>query len=596
MSNPAPANGVPAVRYDPPQNELKYYNELFNLADQANSGEINGHTAVTFLSRSKLPVDLLKNIWSMADYPKTNSLNSSKFFTAVRLIQLFQNGKKATGPGLSTDDNASMRPPFFDGVTGVSVMPFDGSRSIPISASSPPQSPIPQRRDSQISANSASGPGQGQGQGMNQNLGQNQGYISSPPAPHSPTSSQAPPVPALAPGQGYTNGHSTALSTQDPYLMLPGEQVRYESLFPQYAQQDNFVYGAQAVELFTKSGLSKEALRDIWNLVDNPVDNRLDRLEFGMAMHLIVCVSKKNLPIPPVLPASLRALKTPPMPGQGQGQMQGQGQEPTGGVGQIPSPPRQGPGQGPGAPPQRQSFNQGPPPALRQSFSGDGPMQSQQQGIQKTFSGGQNNGFPGIQNSFSGGSVGANEYGNNNHANALSGSATAPGQYGSSGMSAGGGSGGGSRGASTISDAFEGMQQGQGAQTQQQQQQPPVLRPPNANGPVPNSHAELEKVRSVLQKLQAENISLKAQLGQFSEEEQSVRGEIGRTVNEIGILSQELTSLRSQVVDAKSNLIEASAELKAQVEKRDLLKALIIETHTMKEALDIGVKMESKCK
>ena len=498
----------------------------------------------------------------MADSPKTNSLNNSKFFTAVRLIQLFQNGKKATGPGLSTDDNdATMRPPFFDGVTGVSVQPFDGSRSIsniPISPSSPQQSPVPQRRDSVISANSASG------QGMNQNVGMNQGYISSPP----PSSSQAPPVPALAPvpgygygqGQGYTNGngqHTTALSTQDPYLMLPGEQVRYESLFPQYASQDNFVYGAQAVELFTKSGLSKEALRDIWNLVDDPVDNRLDRLEFGMAMHLIVCVSKKNLPLPAGLPASLRTLKTPPMPGHGQGQ--GQGQGPTSGDGQIPSPPRQGPG--PGAPPQRQSFTQ--PPALRQSVSGDGP------GIQQTFSGGQNNGYPGIQESFSGGggSVGANEYGNNNHANMPSGSATAPVQYGTSGISAGGGSRGG--GASTISDAFEGMQEGQGTGAKTQQQQPPVLSDPNANGSVPNSQVELEKVRSVLQKLQAENISLKAQLGQFSEEEQSVRGEIGRTVSEIGILSQELTSLRSQVVDAKSNLIEASAELKAQVEKRE---------------------------
>ena len=80
---------------------------------------------------------------------------------------------------------------------------------------------------------------------------------------------------------------------------------------------------------------------------------------------------------------------------------------------------------------------------------------------------------------------------------------------------------------------------------------------------------ELEKVRSVLQRLQAENISLKAQLGQFSDEEKQVRDETARTVHEIGNLSQELTSLRSQVVNAKSSLIEASAELKAQLEKRE---------------------------
>jgi hypothetical protein len=135
----------------------------------------------------------------------------------------------------------------------------------------------------------------------------------------------------------------------------------------------------------------------------------------------------------------------------------------------------------------------------------------------------------------------------------------------------------------SISDAFEGMQ-GQG-QVQMQgntmhkrtSSNESALTPPlnNTTGSGPGSGSgssslqELEKVRSVLQKLQAENISLKAQLGQCSDEEKQVRDEIGKTVNEIGTLSQELTSLRSQVVDAKASLIEASAELKSQLEKRE---------------------------
>ena len=400
----------------------------------------------------------------MADQPKTNTLDKPKFFTAIRLIQLYQNGKSATGPALQAD--AMMRAPFFEGVTGVSAQPFDAAPT----PASPPQSP---RRGSQLST--ASGVG----------------YIAS---PQSPGINNMPPPVA-----------STSL-TQDPYIMLPGEQVRYESLFPQFAQED-YVYGAQAVELFTKSGLSKEVLRDVWNLVDNPVDNRLDRLEFAMAMHLIVCVSKKSLPLPPSLPPSMKALK------------------------------------------ERQASSAGiaPPPVPVAAPVQAAPVAAAPTDIPS----------PGIQQSFSGGG---------------SVSASAP-SMPNMGMSMNLG-----MATTSINDSFDGMQVQPPALSLQptlstdsvpQPIQSQVAKDTNSATSSSNSQSELEKVRAVLQKLQAENVSLKAQLGQYSEEEQSIRGEISKTVNEIGSLSQELSALRSQVVNAKSNLIEASAELKSQVEKRE---------------------------
>jgi len=79
---------------------------------------------------------------------------------------------------------------------------------------------------------------------------------------------------------------------------------------------------------------------------------------------------------------------------------------------------------------------------------------------------------------------------------------------------------------------------------------------------------ELAKLRTILQKLQAENISLRAQLGQYSEEEKQIKQEVSNTVTEIGVLSQELTGVRNRVVEAKASLIEATAELKGYVEKR----------------------------
>ena len=54
--------------------------------------------------------------------------------------------------------------------------------------------------------------------------------------------------------------------------------------------------------------MDRESLKTIWGLVDDPIDNKLDILEFGLAMHLIVCITKKGLPMPPAgggLPESL---------------------------------------------------------------------------------------------------------------------------------------------------------------------------------------------------------------------------------------------------------------------------------------------------
>lgn len=51
----------------------------------------------------------------------------------------------------------------------------------------------------------------------------------------------------------------------------------------------------------------------VWELADADRDNRLSAPEFAVAMHLIVCASKRGLPLPPTLPPSLRqSLAVPP--------------------------------------------------------------------------------------------------------------------------------------------------------------------------------------------------------------------------------------------------------------------------------------------
>jgi hypothetical protein len=100
-----------------------------------------------------------------------------------------------------------------------------------------------------------------------------------------------PPRPQMANAPVPSYG-ATTLAVQDPYTLSPSEQSRYETIFAEYAK-DGYVYGQKAVALLSKSGLPQPLLAAIWNMVDTPVDNRLDKLEFAMGMHLIVCLSRK---------------------------------------------------------------------------------------------------------------------------------------------------------------------------------------------------------------------------------------------------------------------------------------------------------------
>lgn len=449
----------------------------------------------------------------MADQPSTSSLDQSKFAIAIRLIQLTQNGVKGQGPNLGVPPGVSIRPAFFEGVSGVAV---------PLPTAAPPAAPS--------SAASVTG-------GPPPTPSGNQSVYSA--VPPSAQMQMPTPVPQQAP--------MTAIVPQDPYTMTPQERARYEALFPTYAKPDGFVYGKEAVELFMKSGVDSKVLRELWNLVDKPVDNRLDKLEFAMAMHLIVCISKKNLPPPDgQLPPSLRALKAPPTPSL----------------------------------PPRPEMTQQPPPAGSVAGSLAPPP----------------TGGVSISDAFEGmsaaGSVVGSTYGQ----------ALPPQQ--------------------PVVEEQPSLPSYVPAEEPSLQPQPPlqpelapmptpamadlsvsnppppenviIMEPtmaptpvvevpvPAAPEPIPapstqelassyeqgDAAQELGKLKDVLQKLQAENISLKAQLGSVSQEEKDVQKELSATVAEIGSLSSTLQTLRQDVLGAKTKLLEASAQLKAAQEQK----------------------------
>ena len=241
----------PQYTYQPQPNELPYYNALFSTADKSSSGHLSGAVAVEFLSLSKLPVDLLKQIWTMADQPPSNTLDMSKFYIAVRLIQLFQNGKKPIDLALNiADGEPPMRPPFFEGVNVQAIMQQQAAQGS--GASVAPRPPMQQ----QLSSQNLGAPPQLQQptpQGSPQRSPQLNGMATQqPPAMSQPAMNGAPPT--MSP----TNNNQQQLAIQDPYTMTPQELARYEQLFPTYAVQESdgmyYVHGGAAVELFSKSG------------------------------------------------------------------------------------------------------------------------------------------------------------------------------------------------------------------------------------------------------------------------------------------------------------------------------------------------------
>lgn len=496
------------------------------------------------------------------------------------MIQLAQNGKKGQGVNLETAPGVPLRPVFFEGISGVSVPMPQQQQPSPVPVQQQQKQPLPQspKQNQQIvSPNQRQFVAQPPMQQQNANqYGQPQSPLRQPiqgpdmvqNSQHQPSTPPRPPHPQINVGGAVMR--SVALTVQDPYTLTPSEQARYEQLFGDFAKSDGYCYGPEAVGLFGKSGLPQPQLAAIWNMVDNPVDNRLDKLEFAIAMHLIVCVTKKNLPFPPALPLPLKQLKS-----------------------QLP----------PSQVSNASSINLGMAQQTQRTSAADGgaisisgagtktPMvNTGMQGVDSNYSvdGGSNFGIGGGEAGFQSGM----QHGRMGSIDSLGGNLGPSGMQGPPPLQPSGGA--------SISDAFEGlvgsgdsesvstyrpptppMQVSNVPENKNMYSPEPMVMPVVSNSlqsPAKNMKAsvnrpgdsvgDMEQLRGALQKLQAENISLKAKLSTMAGEEDDVRKELMETVTEITTLSSQLTTLRAQVLGAKSRLLEVTGELSAAKEKK----------------------------
>jgi Cytoskeletal-regulatory complex EF hand len=534
-------------------------------------------------------IDPLKDIWTACDQPVSNSLDARKFAVAVRLVQLAQHSiplpiTTTAGADLSQGWPPDLRPAFFEGIAPPNMIPKPPTTA---AAVPPPQSQQPPLPHAHVPA-AVGGPLAPTSGGMSVSGGASVASSTHPPQlQHQPNAPQ-----------------QQQLAMQDPYILTPSDQFRYDQMFPEYTSPSdpNFLYGPEAVALFQKSGLPREVLSQIWTMVDSePIDNRLDKLEFALAMHLIICVSVKRLSLPATLPPSLAHWKRvqrqeqeaaaaaatshqsapqqngnrqptmdpsvvsipepsamPPHMGYGGGGMSAA----QAGFGVLPSPaaaPKSMPS------PMRAA---GPTPTVS-SMGGGGGM-SMPSGPAPPLSGlqgppplTQQLGGVSISDAFEGLGGGAGDTGS-----ISSYRATTPVLAPSNGF-----------GVSAAPTTGAGMPSLNLAAADHDEEPAEKSAPPPAPTMVTSaqlassydmgeSSEELTKLRNALQKLQAENISLKAKMGSLTDEERDIQKELNATVAEVSNLANELTKTRAQVLASKSRLLESTAELKAAKEKK----------------------------
>ena len=104
------------------------------------------------------------------------------------------------------------------------------------------------------------------------------------------------------------DGVSSQQSEMAAKMKMTGvEAEKYESIFAKQVLNDKGCLGGKdAVALFQKSGLSQQQLKRIWTLADQDRDNQLSQQEFIIAMHLIICMSKRGMDtLPDTLPKDL---------------------------------------------------------------------------------------------------------------------------------------------------------------------------------------------------------------------------------------------------------------------------------------------------
>jgi len=97
------------------------YSSLFDVASGGKGSKINGKEAADFLSRSGLPKETLREIWTIADQNEEMALTRENFYIALRLVALAQNQHQVSAESIVSDIEVPL--PKFKGTLGSTTGP-----------------------------------------------------------------------------------------------------------------------------------------------------------------------------------------------------------------------------------------------------------------------------------------------------------------------------------------------------------------------------------------------------------------------------------------------------------------------------------------
>lgn len=309
-------------QYNPPDNERPYYDRLFRLAmgsprgvekneqKQAAGNDNDDDTkndddgvisilppcdAARFFLTSGVPSDRLRLIWNMAVAPAIPyskgvkpppAMTKCQFQSAVRLIQLYQNKVTALNETLSVVDDTEkvLKPVYFGSLTRSIEGLIESSLNSESLSMNDGDALAIERGQTYRTSNVKLGTDGARTIAVNRSL----------------------------------NGSSSALTNltkedgvaESRYSMSRVEEMNYREAFTRHCVTcggRQYVYVDAAVSFFERRGVGRDVLGKVWDIVTRyPNTGKLDEHEFVVMSHLIICLTKRGLAIPDVLPMSLR--------------------------------------------------------------------------------------------------------------------------------------------------------------------------------------------------------------------------------------------------------------------------------------------------
>ena len=328
-----------------------------NGNDSTTNISIPNKEAAIFLSKSRLSREVLRQVWNIAkethEEPDgcetfTTGMNLCDFFTAVKLIQLYQNGyltDEIDPVNNFIEGNVSMEAPVFDGYREISVKyPLTHDKTIERTThqASVIDGLMETKRDNithtviekpskqQYERRHSIPSGLGSIDSIDQRGETRKAMINNPYVKNERRHSMSSRLGSIdSSGQ---REKTRMARINDPYYMSSSELGVYGKTFDKYKvveEKDSlklrkdgicdgeesevywdgsggYMYITQALKIFLKAKISQQDIGVLWDLVaSEPNVEKFNRAEFSIVMHLVKCISKKKLSIPGVLPSSL---------------------------------------------------------------------------------------------------------------------------------------------------------------------------------------------------------------------------------------------------------------------------------------------------